>query len=182
MKRIPFLLSIAFLSTIVLSSCNDSETYADQLKIEKETIAAYIKREKINVLKTFPTKFEEWGDNNYYLSESGLYFHLVDSGDVGSTVELELNDLVVPRYKEYTLTLPSDTTTYNWNTQDYPFPASFNYGNTTQSCEAFHEAAKYMKRNNSQAKIIVPSKIGFYASDLKAATPYGYELKIKIQK
>jgi len=38
-----------------------------------------------------------------------------------------------------------------------------------------------MKRNESEAKIIVPSKIGFNA-EMMSVTPLGYDLLIKIQK
>jgi hypothetical protein len=38
-----------------------------------------------------------------------------------------------------------------------------------------------MKRNDTQAKIIVPSKLGF-STNLTSVTPMGYDLKIKIEK
>jgi hypothetical protein len=180
MKRISFLFLVVFIISIVISSCSDNVTYAEQLKTEKATISAYIKRENIHVISKVPTN-KVWGEHDYLLTTDGLYFHLVDSGDVASGDTLELSDIVVPRYKEYKLTEASDTLS-NWNTIDYPYPASFKYGDLTQSCSGFHEAAKLMKRNYSRAKIIIPSKIGFYSSDLTSATPYGYEIKIKIQK
>jgi hypothetical protein len=182
MKRISFLFLIVFLGSILISSCSNSTTYAEQLKSERLLIAAYIKRNNINVISKLPTKFEDWGENNYYLSTDGLYFHLVDSGDVDIKEHtLVLYDVVVPRYKEYTLDVVQLLKTSNWSTIDYPRPSSFIYGNTSQSCTGFHEAASYMKRNNSVAKIIMPSKIGFYSTDLTSATPYFYDLKIKIQ-
>ncbi|HPC26966.1 MAG TPA: hypothetical protein PK410_05510, partial [Paludibacteraceae bacterium] len=75
---------------------------------------------------------------------------------------------------------PADTIS-NWNTIDYPHPFTFNYLDYSQACQAFHEAVSYMKRNDSEAKIIVPSKIGF-SEYMNSVTPLGYDLKIKIQK
>ena len=183
MKRISFLFLIVFLASILISSCSNSTTYAEQLKLEKLQIADYIKRNNINVISKLPTKFKDWGATDYYLSSDGLYFHLDSPGDtINKNDTLALNDDVVPRYIEYTLADPTVIHTSNWSTIDYPEPVTFTYGNTSKSCIAFHEAAKYMNHNNAHAMLIIPSKIGFYASDLTAATPYVYKLKIQILK
>lgn len=178
MKRIFFLISITLLSSIIISSCSSTPTYAELLNSEKVVIAAYIKDQKINVIKKLPTN-NIWGANDYYLSDTGLYFHLISPG-VG-TDSVELGNTVVPRYKQYTLTAVSDTIS-NWSTIDSPYPVSFTYGLTTaSSCVAFQEAATYMKHNESEAKIIVPSKLGFNA-DMLSVTPYGYDIKIQFRK
>jgi len=182
MKQISYLIILAFFTTIALSSCNDT-TYANELKQEKLLIAEYIKRKNIKVLSEFP-KDKKWSENGnelYVLTESGLYFHLVDSGDIAPGDTIIANDLVVPRYKEYDLYATADTLTSNWSTIDYPYPNSFKFLDYTQSCQAFHEAAKYMIRNNSRAKLIVKSKIGF-ETYWDPATPLAYEIKIKVQK
>ena len=164
---------------MIISSCKNDETYAELLKSEKEVIEAYIKRNNINVLSAFP-KDSIWKENDYVLTSSGLYFHLVSQGDLTSKDTLELKDKVVPRFKQYTLDLSSDTTS-NWSTIDYPRPAVFVYGDPNPMNKAFQEAASYMKRNDSEAKLIVTSKIGFNEY-LKTVTPLGYDFKIKIQK
>jgi len=87
----------------------------------------------------------------------------------------------VPRYIQYTLNEVSDTIS-NWSTIDSNgYTENFTYGDYTQMCMAFHEAAGYMKHNNSEAKIIVYSKIGF-KENWNPATPMGYDLKIKIKR
>jgi len=93
---------------------------------------------------------------------------------------LVLKNTVVPRFMQYTLSAVADTIS-NWSTIDYPYPSDFTYGDLTQSCKAFHEAASYMKRNDTEAKLIVPSSIGF-STELNSVTPMGYDLKIKFQK
>lgn len=177
---------IIFIST-VLSSCTDSTTYADELNDEKLLIADYIKRHKLQVVTTFP-KDNEWTKevNNevldvYYLSKTGLYFHLTNKGDFGAKKDsVETNDLVIPRYIKYTLDQNADTT-YNWTTLDEPFTSNFNFNDLTQACQGWHEAVSYMKWNNSEAKIIVKSKLDF-GVDVRPATPYCYDMKIKFQK
>lgn len=177
MKRISYLIFLTLLTCLIISSCSDTKTYAELLNSEKVLIANFVKRNNINVLKSFPAD-DAWGPNDYVLTSSGLYFHLVSPGT--GTDTLALSNVVVPRFKQYTLTEVSDTIS-NWTTIDYAYPTDFVYGDYTKSCVAFHEAASHMKRNESEAKIIVPSKIGFNA-DMLTVTPYGYDLRIKIQK
>ncbi len=176
MKKLIYYISFAFVAFIFFSSCNDT-TYAKELKLEKMLIDDFIKLHNIKVLKSLPAT-SEWNDNDYYLTPDGLYFHLVDSG-IGKDI-LEISDVIVPRYKQYTLNVVSDTIN-NWTTNDFPYSDDFVFGDYNQSCTAFHEAVSFMKRNESVAKIIVPSKIGF-KEYWKPATPMGYELKIKIKK
>ncbi len=179
MKRISYFFFLVFIISLCSTSCSNTKTYAQQLDDEQALIKAYIKRNNINVLTSLPAN-KDWHDNDYYKSGSGIYFHLVDSGSTMDTTTIRLKNTVVPRYKQYALALNSDTIS-NWNTIDFPYPADFVYGDLSQSCKAFQEAATYMKRNDSQAKIIVPSSIGFTA-DQNSVTPYGYTLKIKILK
>jgi len=182
MKRISYLFFLAFLTSLLATSCSDTKTYAELLKDEKNLIEAYVKRNNIEVVSTFPanTAWRNNGKDVYVLTTSGLYFHMVNSGDLSSNDTLMSKNIVVPRYKQYTLCVVADTLS-NWSTIDYTYPSSFTYGDLTLSCKAFHEAASYMKRNDSEAKIIVPSSIGF-SSELNSVTPMGYDLKIKFQK
>jgi len=174
-----FFTVIIFISTI-LSSCTDSTTYADELNAEKLLIADYIKRQNIKVVSTLPT-VNPWPDNVYFLSKTGLYFRLTNKGDFGANKDsVETNDLVIPRYIKYTLGVKSDTT-FNWTTLDEPFTSNFNFNDLTQACQGWHEAVSYMKWNNSEAKIIVKSKLDF-GVDARPATPYCYDMKIKFQK
>jgi len=178
MKRISYLIIFAFYSSIILSSCADT-TYAKELKLEQTLIADYIQRNNIKVLSSFPADNVVWGEKDYVLTASGLYFHLSNSGT--DTVTLRLGNIVVPRYIQYTLNEVADSTSH-WSTLDDGGGTNdFVYGDYTQMCSAFHEAASYMKHNNSVAEILVHSKIGF-KENWDPATPMGYKLKIKIQK
>ena len=184
MKRISYLFFLIFIISLVASSCSNTKTFAQQLDDEQALISAYIKRNNIIVLTAFPAD-KKWKTNDdkdiYVKTGSGLYFHLVDSG--GSKIDtttLQLKNTIVPHFKQYALSLASDTISY-WNTIDFPYTSDFVYGDLTQSCKAFQEAVTYMKKNDSQAKLIVPSEIGFTA-DKNSVTPYGYTLKIRFQK
>ena len=191
MKRISYLLIIVFCSSIILSSCNDT-TYAKELQNEQTLIDNFINRSNINVLSSFPAN-NVWGENDYVLTKSGLYFHLVSPG--AGTDTLTLSNTVTPRYIQYTLDENPEIIS-DWTTVDLANPVPFVYGENMKVCAAFHEAASYMKRNDSRAIIIVPSKIGFFnyysglignKSDgtfdyLSTVTPLKYDFKIKFQK
>lgn len=173
-----YLLVLTLLTSLVITSCSNNTTYADELKTEQSLIKNYIKREHINVMSKMPTT---WGPNDYVLTESGLYFHLDSIGDTAVTVEA--GNTISPRYIQYTLGEPADTIR-KWTTVEFPYPDTFVYGdnaNTTTSCTAFQEAVSYMKNNDSEAKLIVHSKIGFEAN-WSPATPIAYRLKIRIRK
>ena len=161
------------------AACSDGETYADELKSEKALISEYIARHHIEVINTLPEVFP-WPEKQYYLSSTGLYFRLEQEGEINTNDSIEANDLIIPRFIQYTLNELSDTI-YNWSTIDFAYPTTFNYGDYNQVCEAWHEAVGYMKQNNSFAKIIVPSKLGF-ETDVNSVTPYCYDFKIKFQK
>ncbi len=179
MKRIVYLISLTFLVTIFISSCSSTPTYAELLQSEKDLIADYIKRNDLKILSEFPND-SIFAENEYVLTKSGLYFQLVKKGFGPDSLNLELYNKVVPRYKQYTLNEVSDTLS-NWSTIDYPYPSTFIYGNSATGCTAFHEAALYMKKSESEARIIVSSKIGFNEYML-SVTPLGYYFKIQIQK
>ena len=177
MKKISYLLLLCIALSFI-SSCSNTKTYAEQLNDEKILIADYIKRNNIKVLSEFPTD-SVFANNEYVLTKSGLYFRFENRGNLADPV-IQLKDIVVPRYKQFTLDLASDTIS-NWSTIDFPYPSKFVYGDQSQSCLGFQEAVSYMKRNDTEAKLIVPSKLGF-TENLTSVTPLGYDLKIKIEK
>lgn len=163
-------------------SCKNDVTYADQLKAEKALINDYIKRQNIKVVTDMPTTFP-WPDNVYYKSSTGLYFRLTNQGDSifdGDTIRAQSGNVIVTRYIQYTLTTKPDTIS-SWTTVDYAFPTTFKYLNTSEACTGWQEAVSYMKYMNAEAKIIVPSKLGF-STYTDAVTPVGYKMKIQIQQ
>ena len=183
MKKISYLFFLIFLASILGTSCSSTKTYAQLLNDEKDLIDGFIKRNNILVVSGTPDSSTVWvknGKDVYLLTPAGLYFHMVNPGDLSSKDTLEYKNTVVPRFIQYTLGVPADTIS-NWTTIDFPYPSDFTYGDMTQSCKAFQEAASYLKRNNSEAKLIVPSKLGFN-TEMMSVTPLGYEYKIKFQR
>lgn len=175
--------NIFFASVVALLfvACKDDNvTYAEELKAEQELIADFISRQQIQVVDVMPTTFP-WPDKVFYKSKTGLYFRLTKQGDiVNKNDSLITGDIVVPRFDEYTLNVKADTISTR-SSVDYPYPPEFKYLDLNQACAAWHEAVGYMKYNNAEAQLIVPSKIGL-SKFSRPATPAAYDMDIKISK
>ncbi len=177
MKKILYSLLMLGLSALVMSCV--SNTYADSLEKEKELVAEYIKRNKINILPEIPEN-GVWGENDYVEIDDYLYFHLSNVGDTASSDSLEVGMNVNLRYRRYTLDVYADTVSY-WTTMEAPNPISFRYGTSSSvTCTGWLKALPYMKYSGSEAKIICPSKMGF-SEEQSSVTPYGYDIKIQLQ-
>lgn len=182
MKIISYL-SLFLLVSVGLSSCEDGKktrTYAKELKAEKALIADYIERNGLKVVDAMPsTEAFLQDDKLYYKSTSGLYYRLEKEGEGTDTIAPGDKLTIETKYLEYTLTQNPDTADY-WSPTVYPGWLKFDYGSSSSMAVAFLEAVSYMKRTKSEAKLIVPSKLGFGADQV--LTPYGYKMKIRFRK
>ncbi len=180
LKQIFLILSLIISVGLISIACNDDNvTYAEELKNEKELIADFIKRQNIKVVTTMPTDFP-WEDNVYFKSKTGVYFRLTNKGDFATADSIVRSDNIVTRFDQYTLGLKSDTVS-SYSTINFPYPTEFKYLDLTQACTAWHEAVSYMKYNNAECQLIVPSKLSF-SQFSRPATPIGYDMTIKVKK
>jgi len=191
MKPITCYFSIIFSAFLLLVSCVDDNSYSKLLEDEKTTVADYLKRMQINVIKTLPAENATWGEKDYYLSPQGFYFHLVKRGE-NTSDSLKIGDTIYPRFIEYSLKQNDNTTTSTWTPSDLAYPVPFIYGLNSETAICFHYAAKYMKYNFSEAKLIVPSVAGLKNYDAfnsgqlidnqSNAVPKAYDFKIQFQR
>ena len=178
---VPLLCSLLCLS---LGSCKQN-SYAQSLKDEKKLIADYIQRENINIIYEEPQD-GVWGEKDYWdlsstIGYDNFYFHLVNVGDT-TGAEVKKGDVIVLRYRRYTLDVNPDTISY-WTTAQTGYPVEFAYQTDyVTACTGWHYAVKYMKYSGSEAKIINPSKLGFSNAEQSTVTPYGYDMKIIIKR
>ncbi len=164
-------------SVFFIWSCNDGMTYADELKAEQNLIDNFIKRQQIQVVTIMPTEFP-WPEKVYYKDKTGFYFRLTHRGDYQND-SIEVGDQIVTKYEQYTLGVPADTIS-TVSTIQLPHPNEFFYRDYSTGCPAWHDAVGYMKYNNAEAQLIVPSQIGF-PEFIKPATPVGYDVKIRVR-
>ena len=171
---------ILLLLTCIISSCNKN-VYSEQLTVEEKLIEFYIVRNGIQVVDVLPED-NAWSENTYYRvpDYDNYYFHVVELGDTTQS-ELEAGEIVLLRYKRYTLEEYPDTL-FNWTTMDSADPVKLQYMvNSEMSCTGWQVALKYMKYSGAECKIICPSKMGF-SEENSSVTPYGYDLKIKLKR
>lgn len=168
---------IAFISLAALLlagvSCNDTKTYAEYLSSEKEAVKNLIKDSSIVVLSQFPSdgKFKS---NEFYKDEnSGVYFNVIDRGDVtldkdgnlDEASKVSAGEKVYVRYNGLTY-FKSDTTRYNnMDAVSNPFPDEFTYYTTanTLNMSSYYSSTtpgwtiplKYVG-HNGKVKMIIP--------------------------
>ena len=179
MRNFLWIVFFGLILSLSFASCNDTKTYAREVAAEKALIDDFIKRNGIVLVEKLPTADEFFNNKNlYYKSTSGLYYRLEKQGLLDKDTLLSADRLQIDvKYLAYTLEQKADT--FDYSSPQNHIGTSFIYGNLSSTAASFMEAASYMKRSESEAKIIVPHRIGFNTSDVK---PYGYDLKIQFRK
>lgn len=107
MKKIVFLLLAAISVAVSISSCSDSETYADQKKRERLAINKYISENNIKVLSEAEFNSQEQTTDTakhefVYLSNSGCYMQIIRKG-CGEKLKDGETATILCRYQEYNL-------------------------------------------------------------------------------
>lgn len=157
---------------VTLVACESTYNYSQLQKQEEKLIDDWLKREGITILDEFPED-SIFSESEMFHFPDGIYFQMFDKGESDT---LRHGDEIVLRYIQSTLDENPSVENY-WTTQDRPIPHPITYGNTKYSCEGWQKAFELMKRSGAHARIIVPSKIGRYTSEV---IPYLYEMKIKV--
>ena len=144
MKKIIGGIAFLVLVSIVAASCSKSETYADKLKKERKAINRLIDNNGFKIIYTYP-KDGVFKENEFFHdSNSGIYLHVVDSGN-GTRASKEHRTGVLVRYKNTIRPMYSDTVFYQntgqsvSETNDW---IDFNYNQTT-SYISYYESAGY---------------------------------------
>lgn len=107
MKKLAYLF-VAFVAVVTaISSCDDSETYADQKKRERSAINKYITEQGIKVLTETEFKAKDCitdtSKNEFvYLDNSGVYMQIIRRG-CGKKLQNNETATVLCRYREYNL-------------------------------------------------------------------------------
>ena len=181
MKRILSVFVLVSLLAAVVSSCDNSATYAAQLEDEMQSIKQYIADSSITVVNEVPTVVP-WPDGVYYKTESGLYVHVLDTGVVVNK-NLATNTPVYVRYNEFDMKGKPHYS--NMESSSDPVELFYNNVSATASagdCLAWHEGLKYVG-DGGHIEMIVPASIGWpmYTSTSSLTAMY-YELRYTFWK
>ncbi len=112
----------ALAGLMLVTSCSDTETYADKKKKERSAISRYIKNNNINVIseeKFFSQdSMTDVSKNEYVLFESsGVYMQIIRKG-CGEKLKIGETATALCRFNEYNL-LESDSTLQLTNIYQY---------------------------------------------------------------
>jgi len=178
MKRFPLWLLGSCLIVLSFTACDNSETYAEQLAMEKASIKKIMKDSDYRVTSTYPDTIP-FPKGLFYKTAEGLYIHVIDTGtSVRSNIpkntpyeirfrEININTGVVSQ-NMYDATGNAYEIFYN-NIQ-----TSLSYGD----CKAWHQPLKYVG-DGGHVYIIVPTALGMpeYSSTTTTLIPCFYELR-----
>ncbi|HET9571767.1 MAG TPA: DUF4827 family protein [Bacteroidales bacterium] len=181
MRKIFSIAALLALLATVISSCNSSLTYANQLAEEKLAIKNYIKKNNLTIVDTPPT-VAPWPTGVYYLTKSGLYVH-VDSIGTPLPKPIQTNTVFTVRYVETNM----DGEKGYSNMEGTGNPNELYYNNVSSSskfedCLAWHEGLDYVG-DGGHIQMIVPASLGWsmYTSS-SSLTAMCYDLRYTFWK
>ena len=125
MKKSFYILAMLWiaLTFIFTGSCKKVPTYEEMKAAENKLIRKIIAEHDIEVLKEYPSS-GVFGENQFVQLGSGIYFHIVDSGN-GKRAVVNNTEILIRASGAYYFT----DTAYNFNTFTNASPAmSFKYG------------------------------------------------------
>ena len=183
-KWIPGILSLAVV-TCISFSCKQSKSLQELLQEERKAIDKFIAMNDLVILKDYP-KNSVFEENEYFRTDDGLFFQVVDSGN-GKRVQLK--DDVSVRY-EYCQAVKSfssgDSSKYYfpyhpvYYTSPY-LPVSFVYGlsatyssSSTPVCQAWVIPLSYVGEG-AVLNLIIPSSLGSYYDRYPDIRPVFYK-------
>jgi hypothetical protein len=181
MRKIFSVAALLALLAITISSCSSSLTYANQLAEEKSSIKDFISNNHYQIVDTIPSVVP-WPDGVFYLTESGLYVHVLDTGALVNKT-IETNTVINVRFVETDMAGETGYTNM-YGTGD---PVELLYNNVSSSatygdCLAWHEGLDYVG-DGGRIQMIVPASLGWsmYTSS-SALTAMYYELSYTFWK
>lgn len=185
MRKIFPVAALFALLAIAMSSCDSNLTYANQLDAEKQSIKDFIANNNYKVVDTIPSVVP-WPTGIYYLTESGLYVHVLDTGKLVNKA-IETNTVVSVRFTETDMSGVQGYTNMNGTGE----PVELLYNNvstntdldaTFADCLAWHEGLDFVG-DGGRIQMIVPASIGWsmYTTTL-ALTAKFYELRYTFWK
>ncbi|MDL2223081.1 DUF4827 domain-containing protein [Bacteroidales bacterium OttesenSCG-928-M11] len=161
-KSIVLIVSFALLF-ILLPACSKSKSAQEMLRDEQKAVDRFVDREGFKTTTKYPSNgvFKE---NEYYLTNSGLYINVVDSGN-GKRASLYKTDVTVRFDYSYDIAgyVSGDESAKFSPDPYYQLPYEFSYGisstYTHPACVGWAEVLEHVGEG-AIVNLIVPSKIG----------------------
>ena len=177
---------LAAMALMLLTACNDSESYADRLNSERNAVNAYLANHRVVMSIPEDTIFEV-GENApfYRVDEDGnVYMQVLNAGDrVGDRAKD--GEPIYFRYSRYSLSTwyadgqlvalgdaneyTMSASPYSFNFKDYTLPSSSQWGYGLQYPLLFLGV-------ECEVNLIIKSQYGF-TSEISYVTPYLFHVR-----
>ena len=124
MKKGFYVIGLIYIAlSLITVSCNKTPTYEEMKAAEKKLISRILAEKNIEVLHEYPAS-GIFGENQFFELPTGIYLHVVDSGNGNRAVYNETFVLVRASGSYYE---KEETTDFNTFINTYP-PFEFRYG------------------------------------------------------
>ncbi|MDR1780756.1 MAG: DUF4827 domain-containing protein [Tannerella sp.] len=127
MMRIGISVFAAVMCIAILSSCNNTKSYADMKRDQQRAINRLVNNNNFEILKEYPSN-GVFGEKQFVELDNGVYLNVVDSGNGNRAVSGRTTVLI--RFKIIDFTSSDSLYSVNYFDNSMP-PLEFLYGNAS---------------------------------------------------
>lgn len=185
MKQFPFhILLTALLAVVMLTGCNDDQSYADRLNAERNAVNAYLANHRVVMSVPEDSVFEVGPDAPFYRldPDGNIYMQVLNAGD--SNDKAKIGEPIYFRYSRYSLSTwyadgswtvysgnesAMDAVSCSFNYSDYTLPSSSQWGYGLQYPLLFLGV-------ECEVNLVVKSQFGF-TSEISYVMPFFYHVR-----
>ena len=185
MKQFPFhILLTALLAVVMLTGCNNDQSYADRLNAERNAVNAYLANHRVVMSVPEDSVFEVGPDAPFYRldPDGNIYMQVLNAGDLND--KAKIGEPIYFRYSRYSLstwyadgswTLYSgnesamDAVSCSFNYSDYTLPSSSQWGYGLQYPLLFLGV-------ECEVNLVIKSQFGF-TSEISYVMPFFYHVR-----
>ena len=185
MKQFPFhILLTALLAVVMLTGCNNDQSYADRLNAERNAVNAYLANHRAVMSVPEDSVFEVGPDAPFYRldPDGNLYMQVLNAGDLND--KAKIGEPIYFRYSRYSLSTwyadgswtvysgnesAMDAVSCSFNYSDYTLPSSSQWGYGLQYPLLFLGV-------ECEVNLVIKSQFGF-TSEISYVMPFFYHVR-----
>jgi hypothetical protein len=185
MKQFPFhILLTALLAVVMLTGCNNDQSYADRLNAERNAVNAYLANHRVVMSVPEDSVFEVGPDAPFYRldPDGNIYMQVLNAGDLKD--KAKIGEPIYFRYSRYSLSTwyadcswtvysgnesAMDAVSCSFNYSDYTLPSSSQWGYGLQYPLLFLGV-------ECEVNLVIKSQFGF-TSEISYVMPFFYHVR-----
>ena len=185
MKQFPFhILLTALLAVVMLTGCNNDQSYADRLNAERNSVNAYLANHRVVMSVPEDSVFEVGPDAPFYRldPDGNIYMQVLNAGDLND--KAKIGEPIYFRYSRYSLSTwyadgswtvysgnesAMDAVSCSFNYSDYTLPSSSQWGYGLQYPLLFLGV-------ECEVNLVIKSQFGF-TSEISYVMPFFYHVR-----